>query len=229
MSNSDSLGQFSKSTLSGRFSALQTVSLCPYAKSAKVAYAPEWDCNLSVKNNVLRLVPHLARFTDSAQEEGLDMFVVEVQDKRYIKSLSAFASLLRRVLFVLRESDEFSSAPLLEGVLDKHWNFQFRGTKLFVPTFAPLYRADHPRFSHEESSAFLVFQPDHCFTRRGITSTSSSRSTITTVVKDLYEKAGYSYDVVLVSKTPKAARYIHPLLPGEPWVRWWDSVYSGLD
>jgi hypothetical protein len=102
------------------------------------------------------------------------------------------------------------------------WDFVYRGTKFFVPTFAPFYHPNHPRYSHHEGTAFIVFQPDHCFDRHEINSKSPDRHKITETVRDLFEKGGVPYDVELVVHSIKAVRYIKPLLISDSPVRWWE-------
>lgn len=207
-----------------RFKILLANTRCPYAETAVIRYAPLWNADLPIEENILSCIPHLNEFVAHGKNEGLDVFVIEVLDQSYIHQIDSFSRLLNCVLLTLRNTDPTHTGRLNENITTLEWDFIYRDVEFFVPTFAPFYKSNHTRYSHVEKSAFIMLQPDHCFDRRGINSKNPERQLISQRVKARFEKAGYQYDTKLVTGTPKAVRYIHPLEIGQDWVKWW--VYN---
>lgn len=212
-----------------RFEILREKTCCLYADSAVAVFAPGWNPVLSAKENVLQILPRFNEFVSKGEKGNLDMFVIEIQDKNYIHNITSFTSLFHRIIFLLRENDPTNNNPLTDGIMTLEWNFVYKGVKFFIPTFAPFYKTNHTRYSHLEESAFIILQPDHSFDRRGINSRNPGRHRITEKTKAKCEKLGYKYDVSLVSRTPKAVRYIHPITLGQSFIEWWDEAYSGVE
>lgn len=202
---------------------------CLYASNAILQCGPEWDKSKTVRENVLSILPFFDEFTVFGETNRLDMFIVEVRDRNYIQDVHSFASLFHRVLFTLFEVDPTSEGYLTDGITTLEWNFTYRKVKFFVSSFAPFYSRDHTRYSHQPESAYIAFQPDHCFSRRGINSKNPDRYLITEKTKANCEKMGYKYDVNLVSNTPKAVRYIHPPVLGQGFIKWWEEKYASVE
>jgi hypothetical protein len=217
-----------QSSVEQRFKVLIDNTCCPYAADVKFRCSPEWDSSRTVRENILLLLPSFDDFIEYGEEKCLDMFVVEIRDSRYINNVHTLASLLHSILSNLHKVDPVSKWNLTDGITTMEWNFIYRGVKLFVPTFAPFYGRDHTRYSHQPESAFVVLQPDHSFSRRNINSKSPDRHLITGKAKARCEKMGYKYDADLVSGTPKAVRYIHPLVLGQDSVKWWEDIYADV-
>jgi len=162
-------------------------------------------------------------FVEDSASQALDLFVIEIRDRTLTSTLPAFAKTLRDVLFAFAERDPLRSQLLTEGIESPEWNFDYRGVDFFVPTFAPFYPPEHTRYSQDELSAFIVLQPDHSFSRRGINSQSPHRERLTSQTRDLFESMGYQYNVNLITGTPKALRYVHPVDPFGTPIRWWET------
>lgn len=207
--------------LQSRFERIIRRTACPYAAGALIRYAPKWIANLSPEQNTVRYQPDLDRFIETGARDALDMFVIEVRGVDDIHSLEGFSEILYRVLFTFHNLDPHRTGALTDGITTLDWDFVYRGVRFFIPTFAPFYDTQHPRYSHHAPSAFIVLQPDHCFTRRGICRNSPSRELTAQGIRDAFAERGSPYDVHLVSGSPKAERYIKPLKVGDPPVRWW--------
>lgn len=216
----------SQSGVDQRFRVLVNRTCCPYAKVANIRYAPKWDQSRTIRENVLALLPYLDQFVERSEEEELDMFVIEVRDNKFIKDINAFASLVYNVLDILHEVDPTSEGTFTDGITSMEWDFVYRNVEFFIPTFTPFYDSNHIRYSHQKDSAFIAFQPDHCFDRHGINSKNPNRRQITEKVRERFEKAGIEYDVSLVSGSIKAVRYIKPLKTGQSLIRWWEDPKS---
>ncbi len=205
-----------------RFGRLLGKTFCPYALGANIRFAPPWRPQLSVEENTLRLLPRLDRFVASGEARGWDMFVVEVRGTEAIKTLQSFAGLLNRVLHTLAKADPNRKAELTERITEKEWDFVYGGVRFFVPTFAPFYNRAHARYSHDENSAFIAFQPDHCFSRHGIDSKSPDRRQLSESIKEMFERGGVAYDFELVVNSVKALRYVKRQSVADEPVRWWE-------
>jgi hypothetical protein len=213
----------SKSRVAPRFAALIKNTHCPYATEANISFASGWNRKLTTEENILALLPEFDNFIEYGQEEGADMFVIEVRDRKYIKNTRTFATLLRSILHTLHQLDPTSDGNLTDNITSMEWDFTYRHVRFFVPTFAPFYDSSHARYSHQKESAFIVFQPDRSFDRHGISSKNSNRQKITETVRMLFEKGGVTYDLNLVAGSIKAIRYIKPYLPGGSPIRWWED------
>jgi FPC/CPF motif-containing protein YcgG len=214
------------SSITQRFCSIVSKTYCPYARRADIQFAPEWNKNLIIEENIMRFLPFFDRFVQHEEREELDMFVVEVRDHEKIKSIDNFAKLLHYILYTLNKIDPTHKADLTHGIHSLEWNFTYNGLKFFVPTFAPFYSPTHARYSCSKDSAFIAFQPDHCFDRHGITSKNPRRHKITESIRSKFERGGAGYDIELVSHSIKAVRYIKPLLVGQDPIRWWETDIS---
>jgi hypothetical protein len=213
----------SRADSESRFLRLVRATCCPFARTATIAYAPAWEDDFSLRENVTRTVSGLNIFVEDGEDRALDLFVMEIRDPAHTSTLPAFTKLLRYVLFAFAERDPLRSEPLTAGIESLEWNFRYRGMDFFIPTFAPFYPPTHTRYSQDELSAFIVLQPDHSFSRRGINSQSPHRERLTSQTRAICECLEYQYNVNLVSGTPKAIRYVHPVDPFGAPIRWWEA------
>lgn len=213
----------SQSSVAQRFEALVKNTHCPFAIGANISFASEWDLKLTTEENTLALLPEFDKFIEHGQKAGVDMFVIEVRDRKYIKDIRTFAALLRSILYTLHQLDPMGDGNLTDNITSMEWDFTYRNVRFFVPTFAPFYDSSHARYSHQKESAFIVFQPDHSFDRHGISSKKPNRQKITETVRMLFEKGGVSYNLNLVSGSVKAVRYIKPHLTGDSPIKWWED------
>jgi hypothetical protein len=149
------------------------------------------------------------------------MFVVEVQERRTIKSTTTLAPWLRALLQGLADADSRQRRVVTRGIEGKKWDFTFRSERLFLTIFAPFYEKNHPRYSESPRSAFVVFQGDFCFRSRGISGSMQNRVGLTHEVAACFLRRGYSYDLGLVTHPMKAARYLKPEDLSAGPVCWW--------
>lgn len=208
-----------------RFATLVNSTHCPYAREAKVHFAPSWDSRKTVEENVTVLLPALERFALYESKKDGDMFVVGVSDIKYTRSIYTLAKLLNHALHAIYASDLTSKGELTDGITTMEWDFTFKKNRFFIPVFAPFYDKTHARYSFHSHTAFIVFQPDDCFSRHNITSDNPSRREITLHVKSLFEKGGVNYDLSLVADSPKALRYLKPYNVGGKPIKWWEETY----
>lgn len=206
-----------------RFDRVINGTHCPFACKSKVKFAPVWKTDLTTQENVMLLQPYLDVFVEHEEIDGLDMFVIEVREYGVISRIDLFARFLHEILDRLSKLDPTRTTCLTDGITSKEWDFKYRGLRFFIPTFAPFYANTHARYSHYEDTAFIAFQPDHCFDRHGITSNNPNRYKITQAIRDMFEKGGSGYDIQFITQSVKAARYIKSLRIGDSPVKWWET------
>lgn len=215
-------GDIVADTPENRFNRLVQATCCPFAKTARTALCPTWEPSRGAQQNIVTVVRWLDDFVAHAEQNELDLLVIEIRAVRYTRTLGSFVRLFRRILFEAAKRDPLRTEPLTNGIESLEWDFEYRGTPFFIPVFAPFYPDSHTRWSRDSKSAFILFQPDHSFGRRGINSRSPHRGRVTEQSRRRCVRAGHQYNVDLISGTPKAVRYIHPIDPFGTPVRWWE-------
>lgn len=203
------------------FKTLLSKTYCPFASKAKIIYSPDWNANKSFTENIAQIVPNFVRFEEIAESEELDMYVMGIKDLHAVGTIESAAKSLKSILETLRLHDEANKEPLVEGIETLEWNFKFRKTDFFVPFFGPYYNQNNPRYSYTPDYGFIVFQPDHSFSRHHISSKNPNRYRISQAIRDAFIRGNTPYDMNLVVGTPKAIRYIKPENIGEPICEWW--------
>jgi NTP pyrophosphatase (non-canonical NTP hydrolase) len=119
--------------------------------------APAWDGRLTVEHNVDLMIPFLTRFAKAAERENLDGFVIRLPDGPETGDLPALSRHLSRMLISLvargpRPNGSFPSEARTAG-----WQFSFRGTRLRISVFSPLYPA--PYSHHSKQGTFVLLEP----------------------------------------------------------------------
>lgn len=113
------------------------------------------------------------------------------------------------------------------------WHFHFAGEPFFVTSFAPCYPASHPRHMFprkglNETSCFVLLQPEQAFLQRNISPDSAETNwdaprTERDRIRVAFRDAGRPY-VVPESVHFPTAHYIVPAVPVDgPIVRWWEA------
>ena len=143
------------------FQAVREATQCIFSGIARLWGAPAWDGRLSIENNVDLIIPFLTCFTKAAEPESLDGFVIRLDDGPNIGDMSALSRHFARVLACLAARDPQPNNSFAREVLTPDWQFSFRGTRLFISVFSPLYQASHSR--HSEQGTFVMLQPESSF------------------------------------------------------------------
>ena len=119
--------------------------------------APTWDGRLTVEHNVDLMIPFLTCFAKAAGRENLDGFVIRLPDGPETADLPALSRHLSRVLTCLAARGPRPNGSFPADVRTPGWQFSFRGTRLRISVFSPLYPAPYPR--HCEHGTFVLLQP----------------------------------------------------------------------
>jgi FPC/CPF motif-containing protein YcgG len=205
----------------GKFGELVARIACPYALGASYVLAPEWKDGEVFAVAMERLAKSFDAFLTEASSRRSDLLVFAITKAEYITVLSAFASIFCRTLDALASRDPTRTVSLRSGILSRDWDFTYRGEPFFVPTFAPFYPENHPRHSWSRDIAFIVFQGDYAFDRRGVQGDRPFRRRISESVERAFRKAGCPYELTRVVDWVKSERYVHPLADIDSPVHWW--------
>ncbi|WP_328499703.1 YqcI/YcgG family protein [Streptomyces sp. NBC_00457] len=151
-----------------QFAPIANRTYCPFAVTANLWGAPEYDRSLSVAEHIRSSVGLLHHFTRAALRENLDGFIYSFPADGFCQDMNQLGGLLRTVIETLMQCDQAKSRSLQEeDFLKDKWRFSFDGEDYFVPVFAPLYGPGHNRFTYEvRDRIFILLQPNSSFHRR---------------------------------------------------------------
>lgn len=194
-------------------------SPCPYAAHAEVVHVA-WPDPQVTSNRLDALARELS---DLACHADRDLLVLQVDGSERLENVEGAARLVRALLLGLIERDRSEQALPGAEMTDPRWDFLFGAEAWFVSLFAPFYPEGHTRWSGEPDVAFVLLQPEASFRRRGISSQHPHREALSRAVADRFEAAGIHHDPVANASRPKCLRYVKPVAPNDPPVRWWDS------
>ncbi len=191
---------------------------CPFAATARLWGAPEYDSTRSVPENVRRSLDSLLRFTRAARREVLDGFVYAFPADEFGGGLAQLAALLRTVIGTLMEHDPCAPRTLdRNDVVRGDWRFSFNGEDYFAPVFAPLYGQDHSRYTYEISdTVFILLQPDSSFHAR----LGSHRGRIRKQIRQRFSDGFQPYDT---SSDIEAHRFLLRPETGTSAPAWYDA------
>lgn len=195
-----------------RFRSVANVTMCPFAKTAKVWAVGPWRSALSAAEFVDANRETIKRFVRVCQPEGFDGIAVEATG---IESLEDLKS---RTNELLRALGEFSDRnPMHYPIERKEWRFSIDGVDMFVTIFSSIYGEHHPRYSHSKSSTFIFLQPQISFKAKAAKEKER--------IRDMFAENGQDYRAILKKVKFEAQKYIKPedLEEGGP-VKWWDDT-----
>jgi hypothetical protein len=203
-----------------RFRTIQTQTLCPFARGARLWGAPAWDSSESIGGNAAEIAPVLVRFTSLLKWEVLDGFVVEVSDAALFRDLEGLAATFRTLLRELSAVDPWGSKSMDQEILAEDWQFEFNGARLFVAVFAPIYDGAHTRETYGENSAYILFQPEISFDRH-LASTGRKHPAAHSQIRERFAAGGKPYDSQVITQPFEAPRYLKPLRQSDSSFEWW--------
>jgi hypothetical protein len=196
-------------------------SPCPFARRAQIATGTPWPDS---KPTVERLDRLASELRESIFGRGFHLAVIEIHKAAAIGSVAAGAGIVLDVLSGLRERDSTTHVPLLSGIEERGWDFEFLRERFFVSFFAPLYPSNHARWSGERDVAFVLLQPERGFRSFGISSKRPDRDKLSKKVHRRFQGRGQRYDLESNLTSPKSFRYVKPIAAQDPPVRWWEGA-----
>jgi hypothetical protein len=194
-----------------RFKGVANVTMCPFAKTAKVWAVGPWRNSASAPEFVASIGETVRRFVRVCQSEGFDGLAIEATGIETIEDLKNRTNTLLRALGELSSRD-----PMHNPIEKKEWKYSFDGVDMFITIFSSIYGRDHPRYSHSRNSTFIFLQPQISFKAKAAKEKEKIR------VK--FAENGQDYRPILRKVEFEAQKYIKPedLSEGVP-VNWWDN------
>jgi hypothetical protein len=207
----------------GRFQRIQQSTQCIYSPQSRLWGCPEWDVSDGFDSNLHRILPDFALFLDLAHEFALDGYILELRGNGYGSTLAELARSTRLVLQWLSDRDPAGDHCMHQEVEDPAWAFSYGGEKLFVNSFAPCYPQSHSRYSFGCDHTYVFFQPRHSFRKAFHEHETAISAETRAVIRRAFERHGRPYDTTISAAPFDAYRFVRPLNPGDPPVRWWKS------
>lgn len=215
---------------------------CIFAPKAEFTFpSVEWDCSLTIEDNIDRLLPSLnkyvaeLKFCMSLKQRPVDSFVISAPAGIYSKTIEHVAEWLRRVLYRMSPSsiEELQSLkPESDGTYaSSSWNFRYSNVSFFILTTTPLYRASHSRFcgGDVQKSVMILMQPLYSFEYHFSEIKQGNEWFIVKKIRDIFKRFGRNYEVDFQHTVSKgvhnrlheAPKYLKPLQKGDSIISWW--------
>jgi hypothetical protein len=191
---------------------------CPYAKTAKVWYAPAWNTDASYYENVGFHATALRQFVPVAKAERYHGFVSEITIGPRAKDFDTVKRAFREYLHALASTDTNCQQCMMGVRGDKSWQFEYAGLRMFLNVFAPCYPAPHSKRVEAEDCFFVFFQPEHSFDLCGVNPQNRAAKT---QIRSAFADADMPYNGAAIDARIEAELYMFPLNPTDPPVRWW--------
>lgn len=204
-----------------KLSQFLAASPCPFAQTATVPKGCIWSEPGPTPERLDQLTEFLSRFSADPTQ---DVCALEIHRDHTLESITDAGRLLHSILRGLRKRDTSLSRPLIEGIEDPSWDFEFQGLAYFISFFGSFYPSGHSRHSSVDGVSFLLFQPERAFRRFGVSSRRPDRAGLSRRVHQLFTGKGKSYDLDLNLDVPKSFRYLKPIGHNEPPVAWWRDL-----
>jgi YqcI/YcgG family len=205
------------------FLRIQRSVECPFADRSRMVAGKTWDAACSVKVNVAEQMELFEEFIGVARRELLDGFVLELTPDHFGRSIDHLSRTTCEVLSELSKNDPVGVHCMRKSIEKPGWFFSFAGERLFVLTFAPCYPPSHSRYGFGSTSTFIVFQPDHAFSRQLPSGHTSFPADIRNSIRASFSRNGRAYDTSISESPIEAYKYVKPLKVGDPLVRWWEG------
>lgn len=215
---------------------------CIFAPKAEFNFpSVEWNCNLTIEENIDRLLPSLNDYiaglktSMALKQRPIDSFVISAPSEVYSKTIEHVAEWLRRVLYRISPTpiEELQSLkPETDGTYaSSSWNFRYSNVDFFILTTTPLYRDSHSRFcgGDTQKRVMIFMQPLYSFEYHFSEVKQGDEWFIVKKIRDVFRRFGRNYEVDFqhtVSKSVQnrlheAPKYLKPLQKGDPIIPWW--------
>ncbi|WP_156521246.1 hypothetical protein [Halothiobacillus diazotrophicus] len=193
---------------------------CIFAPSGKYWGADDWRSADSFEANVRRFGEGLFRFMAVAKQEKFKGFAVRLPAEMS-DSVESLSRTTARFLDALNRIDPAHSTCLEGPVGGMGWKFDWAGEPMFLTAFGTCYPENHPRYPYGFDHTYFFFQPD--FVLRAHPSLTPEKEPVSRArILDSFNKHGMDYDNE--GKEAEAERYIRPMNPCDPPVRWWRDL-----
>jgi hypothetical protein len=199
---------------------LQSSTLCPFARTARVRVSPAWDPSLSPSHNLRLIADHLRTFCEEYPGLRLHGFAMELQTRSGdAMSPEACTQAFAWVISALRHLDGQGDDLSKSAVEQPEWQFSFAGRRLFMNLFAPAYGPSHSKHLPPGDRVVVFAQPEESFDYCGV---NPSRRHVKEAIRRRFADAGRPYPGELIDTRVEAHLYVFPCEPGGNPVRWWE-------
>lgn len=215
------------------FDVIKQKTECVFAKRSKVWGSKDWSTELSLEENIYRLVPTFLKFSMMCRQNRLDGFLIELPAEPYVNDITCFADSVRRVLKVLSDLDPNESRCIdkIEDRNQRGWVFQFNDITYFITTFAPFYPETNARFAFGAENGFILLQPELSFALHNLPPDTPHTNwdhpqTVRDKIRVAFRNAGREYPIPSSLFMPLAWEMVRPLCNGGPVVKWWEKNWK---
>lgn len=201
------------------FRDLQRRTHCPFARTARIVLAPDWQHDRTYTENVAHHAGALRSFVQTGTADRHHGFVAGVGVGGRYRDFSAVRAAFGDYLLALGATDESCDDRMRADRLDRDWQFTYSGCRMFLNVFAACYPKSHSKFIDTESLFYVFFQPEYSFQMCGAGPLAPG---VKHEIRKRFKAAGMPYDGALIDRRIEALIYMFPLQLGDEPVVWWD-------
>ncbi|GAB1694969.1 hypothetical protein [Krasilnikovia sp. M28-CT-15] len=202
------------------FEPIMRRTYCPFAATARLWGAPDYDPALSFTENMDASLPGLKVFSSMLQSDVLDGYVYAFPTEIVGgKDVAETARLFRAFMgHLIEHATGEEPRPFdRDTVTDERWRLWLYGEQFFVTVFAPCYPHGHSRYAYGNDEAVLIMlQPEESIHAAIPHDTYDARAD---GIRQRFEEAFQAYHVA----DAEADRFLLPTQPGGEPVRWYDA------
>jgi len=193
---------------------------CIFAPSGKYWGADEWREDESLDDNIARFARGLFRFMTVAKKEKFKGFAMRLPPEMS-DSVERLAETTATFLAALNRIDPAGSRCLEQPVGSEDWKYEWAGETMFLTAFGTCYPEDHPRNPHGFGYTYYFIQPDFVLRAHPALTSEKEGGTRARILAN-FNKHGMSFSNE--NKRAESERYIRPVDPMGPPVRWWEYL-----
>lgn len=193
---------------------------CPFARKARIAFAPDWMPDQVYEDNIRAHGKALGAFVERVDSERLHGFLAKVSIENMAADFETVRKGFAHYLFALARTDDSCHESMSRDYLHRGWQFTYSGMRMFLNVFASCYPPAHSKFCDVSNGFYVFFQPERSFDFCG----SRPLSEFKFEIRRRFSAAGMPYNGDLIDQRIEALIYMFPIDPdGEP-VEWWRDV-----
>jgi len=193
---------------------------CIFAPSGKYWGADEWREDESLEENVARFARVLFRFMAVGKTEKFKGLAMRLPASMS-DSVERLAETTAMILEELNRIDPAGSHCLDKPIGDEGWKYEWAGETMFFTVFGTCYPENHPRNPHGFGYTYFFIQPDFVLRNHPKMSPENEEATRARILAN-FNKHGMNFSNE--NKRAESERYIRPIDPDGPPVRWWEYL-----
>lgn len=204
--------------MSREFTKLSSITKCPYARSASVVAAPDWDYSVGLEENAASHARAIAAFAERVESERLHGFVAKVGTSHAAPDFEAVRVGFRGYLMALAGTDRTCAESMLnQDFMSTDWQFTHSSMRFFLNVFSSCYPQPHSKYCDVDNGFLVFFQPEVSFDYCGGQPLDVAKHAI----RARFASAGMPYDGDRIDRRIEALLYMFPIEPFGEAVAWW--------